>query len=278
MIVSILWKECREQLPAWIGLASVGAAAFLGVPLLTLSGGLAEHPETRDALCVLAGPVAWTYGLICGAMLLVMEREVGTQPFLDALPGWRLRLWLAKSLAGIVLVVAQVAALTALAAAGQVFDDWPRLAGTVGWMLAAGLCGLAWGLAVFRLRPRRHDADSARPGRPSAGVDCGLFRDGGDEPARRPCCWPVRTVGPRAGRRRPGPPVRAGVLCRLGPPLHPPGSTTIAAAAAARLPQTPSARGLVPALLADGAADARVRGRHGRLRAACSDCWYFCNP
>jgi len=146
MIASILWKEYREQRPAWFGLASVGAAALLGVPLVTLSGGLSAHPETRDALCALTGPVAWAYGLICGAMLLVMEREVGTLSFLDALPGWRLRLWLAKCLAGVVLVVAQVAALTALAAAGQVFEDWLRLVETVGWMLAAGLCGLAWGL------------------------------------------------------------------------------------------------------------------------------------
>ena len=33
--------------------------------------------------------VAWAYGLICGAMLLAGEREMGTLPFLDALPGLR---------------------------------------------------------------------------------------------------------------------------------------------------------------------------------------------
>ena len=51
--------------------------------------------------------LSWTYGLICGAMLLAGERGVGTLPFLDALPGLRWRLWLAKCLAGLLLVFAK---------------------------------------------------------------------------------------------------------------------------------------------------------------------------
>ena len=55
------------------------------------------------------------YGLICGAMLLAGEREMGTLPFLDALPGLRRQLWRAKCLAGVLLVIAQVAVLMGLA-------------------------------------------------------------------------------------------------------------------------------------------------------------------
>ena len=79
-------------------------------------------------------------------MLLAGEREAGTLPFLDALPGLRGQVWRAKCLAGVVLVVAQVAVLAGLTAAANLFPNWGQAAATLIGMAGAALFGLAWGM------------------------------------------------------------------------------------------------------------------------------------
>ena len=86
------------------------------------------------------------YALICGAMLLAGERENGTLPYLDGLPGWRRRLWLGKFVSGAVLVLGQAVFLMGLCAALFLFATWQEAALTLGGMVLAGLYGLSWGM------------------------------------------------------------------------------------------------------------------------------------
>ena len=146
MIAAILWKECREHRMVWIALAFVGAASLLGLPAVMAPGGLHDQAHVRGTLVALAVILAWIYGMICGVMLLAGEREAGTLTFLDALPGLRRRIWLAKCLAGLVLVVAQIAFLLGVAAIARLFEDWAESAWTLGAMVYFGLFGYAWGL------------------------------------------------------------------------------------------------------------------------------------
>ena len=89
MIASLVWKEYREQRIAWAALAFVGAATLFALPELPAPRGLEWEPQARDEVASSVVLVAWAYGVICGAMLLAGEREAGTLPFLDALPGLR---------------------------------------------------------------------------------------------------------------------------------------------------------------------------------------------
>ena len=146
MIASLVWKEYREQRIAWAALAFVGAATLFALPELLAPRGLEWEPQARDEVASSVVLVAWAYGVICGAMLLAGEREAGTLPFLDALPGLRGQVWRAKCLAGVVLVVAQVAVLAGLTAAASLFPNWGQAAATLIGMAGAALFGLAWGM------------------------------------------------------------------------------------------------------------------------------------
>ena len=55
-------------------------------------------------------------------------------------------MWRAKCLAGVVLVVAQVAVLAGLTAAANLFPNWEQAAATLIGMAGAALFGLAWGM------------------------------------------------------------------------------------------------------------------------------------
>jgi hypothetical protein len=145
MISAILWKEYREQRSAWLTLAVVGAAALVGLPLTMEPGAFTYRSELRESLKVVTLVLGWTYGLVCGAILLAGEREAGTEGFLDTLPASRLGLWRAKLLAGLVFVLAQVILLAALALAMGVPEDREVLLG-LGLLLACALFGLGWGL------------------------------------------------------------------------------------------------------------------------------------
>jgi hypothetical protein len=146
MLSVLLWKEYREHRIVWAALAFVAAASLLFLPFVMAPGGLDSHPEVRNVLRVLVVALAWTYGLICGAMLLAGEREVGTLPFLDGLPGLRWRLWLAKCLAGLVLVLAQIILLMIVATATHLFVSGIDVAWTLNALLWSGLYGFAWGM------------------------------------------------------------------------------------------------------------------------------------
>jgi hypothetical protein len=146
MMQALLWKEYREHRVVWVALAAVSAAAILGLPAVLAPEGLGGNAGVRDTLRVLTAALAWTYGLVCGAMLLAGERENGTLDFLDRLPLRRLRLWWVKCLAGMVLLAGQAAVLAGLAAAAQLYDDWTQTTELLLGVAVAGLFGLAWGL------------------------------------------------------------------------------------------------------------------------------------
>jgi len=153
MISSILWKEYREQRVVWAALAVVGAALLVGLPAVMAPGGLDGHPHVHEALFVAAAVLAWVYGVVCGGLLLAGEREMGTLPFLDALPGWRGRLWRAKCLVGVLLALAQAAVLASASAAAGLTPAWTDAAWLLSWLTVAGLFGLGWGL-LFSARGR----------------------------------------------------------------------------------------------------------------------------
>ncbi len=146
MLSVLLWKEYREQRIVWAALALVAAAALLFLPYVTASGALQNQPEFRNNLRIMVIVLSWTYGLICGAMLLAGEREVGTLSFLDALPGLRWRLWSAKCLAGLLLVFAQIFVVMVAATAVHLFATRTEAAWTLNGMVWGGLYGFAWGM------------------------------------------------------------------------------------------------------------------------------------
>src|SRR4051794_12781786 len=95
MLKMILWKEYREQRGVWLVLAAVTAAAIFGVAYgMGIEGKQGQGPREMLSIAVLI--LAWTYGAVCGAMLLAGESEGGTQSFIDALPAGRLSVWWCK--------------------------------------------------------------------------------------------------------------------------------------------------------------------------------------
>ena len=142
MLRVILWKEYREQRSIWLALALVAAASLLGANAALGEGHQAE--EGRDLLAVVTVVLAWTYGLVCGAILLAGEREAGTQAFLDTLPAARLRLWGAKCLSGGLFLLLMLVVLGCLSGwLGLAPREHPIVALT---LVMGGLAGFGWGL------------------------------------------------------------------------------------------------------------------------------------
>lgn len=144
MMAALVWKEYREQRGVWLTLALLAALVLAGLPLAYQPEAAAER-DFREGLLAVAGALAWTHALVCGAMLLAGETEAGTQGVLDALPAPRLALWLGKLAAGLALVAGQVALLAALAGPAGLPEQAPP------WLVAAGLAavglhGLSWGM------------------------------------------------------------------------------------------------------------------------------------
>jgi ABC-type transport system involved in cytochrome c biogenesis permease component len=110
MTGAVVWKECREQWPAW---AAVGAVALLLPAVATLA--LGDQPVHREWLQAFRASVlaiaALAMGVLTAAALFAGERESGTLPFLDSLPAARRQLWRRKVFAGLVVLAAQVAVL-----------------------------------------------------------------------------------------------------------------------------------------------------------------------
>jgi hypothetical protein len=151
MLSVLLWKEYREHRMVWTALAFLGAATVLSRSVLLGAGWLEAHSEARQILCALAAILVGVYALICGAMMLAGERENGTLPYLDALPGFRWKLWQGKFVAGVLLVLGQIALLMSLCAAFSLFENWSEAGWTLGGMVWAGLFGLSWGMLFSSL-------------------------------------------------------------------------------------------------------------------------------
>lgn len=146
MIRALMWKEYREHRAIWLTLAVVGGAGLFGLQQLMTPDGFLSHSAARESLQSVAVLFAWTYGLVCGAMLLANECESGTMTFLDTLPAWRLQLWLGKCLIGVLLLVTQVAVLGVVVVALGITETTAQLSLTVAGMLILGLIALSWSL------------------------------------------------------------------------------------------------------------------------------------
>jgi hypothetical protein len=140
MILTLAWKEYREQRAVWVAMVLVGALLLTVLPAVTEPGGGLLY--TLVALLA----VAATAGLVSGAMLLAGEAEAGTLAFLDTQPALRPRLWRAKVASGAVLCLLQGLALAAVAVSLHVLpaavpaEQWF-------WLVpAVTLEGFAWGL------------------------------------------------------------------------------------------------------------------------------------
>src|SRR5262249_37447076 len=115
MTHALLWKEYREHRSVWLAVAVLTALATLGLRLALAPNGLQAEPQVRDAAGVTVRVLAWTYGMVCGAMMLAGECEARTQAFLDALPAYRMSLWRRKCAIGAAFLFAQLAVLAGLA-------------------------------------------------------------------------------------------------------------------------------------------------------------------
>jgi ABC-2 family transporter protein len=146
MLSVLLWKEYREHRMVWGALAFLGAAMVLSRPILLGAGLIDPRSEARQIVLAISALLVGVYSLICGAMMLAGERENGTMPYLDALPGLRRRVWQGKFVAGLLLVVAQIVLLMSLSAAVSLFENGSEAAWTLGAMAWAGLFGLSWGM------------------------------------------------------------------------------------------------------------------------------------
>lgn len=146
MIRAMLWKEYREHRAIWLTLAFVGGAGLFGLSQLMAPGGLLSTSSARESLQSVAILFAWTYGLVCGAMLLASEHESGTLTFLDILPARRLQLWLVKCLFGLLLLVTQIAVLAGLVVGLGVTETMGQFSATLLVMSISGLIALSWSL------------------------------------------------------------------------------------------------------------------------------------
>lgn len=146
MIHVLLWKEYREQRAVWLTLLLVGAAALFGMAqLMAPSPTLSFHPVNESVISV-AVLLVWTYGMVCGAMLLAGERESATLIFLDVLPVRRVQLWAVKGLVGLLFLLGYAVALFGFALAAGAVETALEAAGMLAAMVVMGGVGLIWGL------------------------------------------------------------------------------------------------------------------------------------
>jgi hypothetical protein len=105
MILSLAWKEYREQRTVWLLLLALSLlAAYAVVQLFGIANARADDLVVTNAVLLLATAVI--YGVVCASLLLAGEVEAGMQPFLHRHAGWRFRLWFGKLLVGAVFCAA----------------------------------------------------------------------------------------------------------------------------------------------------------------------------
>ncbi len=144
MILTLCWKEYREQRGLWLAIALLAVVLVVG-----LGEGLSQYglwgahqdPDTRSLLGGLVISLVLAQGVVCGAQLLAGDKEAGTLAFLDALSARRAPLWHSKLAAGIVLTLLQAVVLAAMMIYLR-FGSW----GLMPTYVVLGLEALLWGL------------------------------------------------------------------------------------------------------------------------------------
>jgi hypothetical protein len=143
VIITLAWKEYREQSTVWAALVVLAAVVLAGLTaFLAPQGSAAAGADQAGLLVVAAVGLAITCGLVCGAHMLAGEEEAGTLPFLDTLPVLRRHVWTAKLLAGLALTLPQGLLIGGVAAA-------LGLEGGLSWLWvlpAVALEAYCWGL------------------------------------------------------------------------------------------------------------------------------------
>lgn len=148
MTLALVWKEYRAQRAVWLFLTLIAVTALTSLRPLLASG-----TGREEMLLGIVLAVAWGYGMVCGALLLGLEREDDTQTFLDMLPGSRRRLWRGKLVVGVGLVLLQSAALAGLTLVVGLRDQHGEVAAALLTLPCVGLLGLAWGLLAGTFAP-----------------------------------------------------------------------------------------------------------------------------
>jgi hypothetical protein len=146
MMWVLVWKEYREQRNIWLALATFGVLGLVIPTLVFAPDGFAGKPNLQDTLGVVALVLAWTHGMVCGAILLAGEREIGTLTFLDLLPGGRRQVWWSKLLAGLLLVSLQAGFLIGLGCWLGLANEHTPLPIGIFLILFLALVGFAWGV------------------------------------------------------------------------------------------------------------------------------------
>jgi hypothetical protein len=147
MVGAVVWKEYREQRAAWLGLTGLGCGLLALLARWLQTSGRAGPDSPAQYLVAGGLLLSWCYGVVSGSMLLAGEREDGTLEFLDTLPAWRGRLWRAKGLAALALLLAQAVVVVALLALLGAVTTAGEAAGLLAGLAVAGLVGLGWGLS-----------------------------------------------------------------------------------------------------------------------------------
>lgn len=151
MIRALMWKEYREQRAIWLTLAVVGGTGLYGLSRLMAPEGILGSNGARESLQTVAILFAWTYGLVCGAMLLANENEAGTMTFLDMLPARRIQLWLVKYTFALLLLLTQVAVLAGFVVALDITESRMQTLATLAGMVLSGLVALSWSVLFSAL-------------------------------------------------------------------------------------------------------------------------------
>ena len=146
MIMAMIWKEWREQRAITLTVLAFGALA------LVLTSNFADPVSGRSivdaagARELMAPALAYLAGIVCGAILLADEKEVGTLEFLDTLPCQRRSIWIGKALFGIVLSTLQAVTFAVMALALDC--GIPRVSniGYVFALILIGLLAFSWGV------------------------------------------------------------------------------------------------------------------------------------
>jgi hypothetical protein len=145
MIGPLVWKEYREQRPLWLAAAAVATLLLAALARWFGPYGTRAGTDPHQMLVVAAALMAWTHGVLCGAVVFAGEAESATLPFLDTLPVCRRRLWRAKCLTGCALLLGQAVFLAAVLVALRMTTT-SSLGLVVAGLAGAGLVGFTFGL------------------------------------------------------------------------------------------------------------------------------------